>query len=42
MISIALLGDADALLAASIFHYGNYTVRQVKNKMKQKGILVRI
>ena len=36
------IGKASAVLAASIFHYGKYTVRQVKNKMKQKGILVRI
>ena len=36
------IGKASAVLAASIFHYGKYTIRQVKNKMKQKGILVRI
>ena len=36
------IGKASAVLAASIFHYGKYTVRQVKNIMKQKGILVRI
>ena len=36
------IGKASAVLAASIFHYGNYTVREVKNKMKQKGIAVRI
>ena len=36
------IGKASAVLAASIFHYGKYTIRQVKNKMKQKGIAVRI
>ena len=36
------IGKASAVLAASIFHYGNYTVREVKNKMKQKGVAVRI
>ena len=36
------IGKASAVLAASIFHYGKYTVRQVKNKMKQKGIAIRI
>ena len=36
------IGKASAVLAASIFHYGKYTVRQVKYKMKQKGIAVRI
>ena len=36
------IGKASAVLAASIFHYGKYTLRQVKNKMRQKGIAVRI
>ena len=36
------VGKASAVLAASIFHYGKYTLRQVKNKMRQKGIAVRI
>ena len=36
------IGKASAVLAASIFHFGKYTVRQVKLKMKQKGIAVRI
>ena len=36
------IGKASAVLAASIFNYGKYTIRQVKYKMKQKGIAVRI
>ena len=36
------IGNASAVLAASIFHYGKYTLRQVKNKMRQKGVAVRI
>ena len=36
------IGKASAFLAASIFHYGKYTIGQVKYKMKQKGIAVRI
>ena len=36
------IGKASAVLAASIFHYGKYTIGQVKYKMKQKGIAVRI
>ena len=36
------IGKASAVLAASIFHYGKYTLRQVKNKMRKKGIAVRI
>jgi len=36
------IGNASAVLAASIFHYGKYTIRQVKKKMKEKGITVRV
>jgi imidazole glycerol-phosphate synthase subunit HisF len=36
------LGGADAVLAASIFHYGEYTVQQAKARMAQSGIPVRI
>lgn len=35
------LGGADAVLAASIFHYGEYTVQQAKTYMQQHGIEVR-
>ena len=37
-----LLGGADAVLAASIFHYGEFTVRQAKEYMAEKGIEVRV
>ena len=37
-----LQGHADAVLAASIFHYGEYTVRQAKEYMAQHGIEVRL
>ena len=37
-----LEGKADAVLAASIFHYGEYTVRQAKELMRSKGIEVRL
>ncbi len=36
------LGGADAVLAASIFHYGEFTVGQAKACMAQRGIPVRI
>ena len=36
------LGHADAVLAASIFHYGEYTVGQAKQFMAEHGIPVRI
>ncbi|HNO64008.1 MAG TPA: imidazole glycerol phosphate synthase subunit HisF [Thauera aminoaromatica] len=35
-------GRADAVLAASIFHYGEYTVRQAKEYMQARGIEVRL
>ncbi len=35
-------GGADAVLAASIFHYGEFTVGQAKACMAQRGINVRI
>lgn len=35
-------GKADAVLAASIFHFGTYTVPQAKAFLKSKGISVRI
>jgi len=37
-----LQGRADAVLAASIFHYGEYTVRQAKEHMAERGIEVRL
>jgi len=35
-------GKADAALAASIFHYGTYTVYDVKKYLKKRGVEVRI
>jgi cyclase len=35
-------GRADAVLAASIFHYGEFTVGQAKARMAERGIPVRI
>ncbi len=34
-------GHASAVLAASIFHFGEYTIAQAKDAMKQAGIPVR-
>jgi cyclase len=36
------IGGADAVLAASIFHYGEYTVQQAKQYMAERGIPVRL
>lgn len=37
-----LQGGADAVLAASIFHFGEYTVQQAKQYMASQGIEVRL
>jgi cyclase len=34
-------GKADAALAASIFHYGQYTIAEVKEYLRQRGVHVR-
>lgn len=34
-------GKADAVLAASIFHYGTYSIRQVKDFLARRGVPVR-
>lgn len=36
------LANADAVLVASIFHYGEYTIRQAKEYLKSRGISIRI
>jgi cyclase len=42
MVDGVKLGHADAVLAASIFHFGEYTVQQAKQFMKQQGVEVRL
>ena len=42
MVQGVTAGHADAVLAASIFHYGEYTVRQAKEQMAQNRIEVRL
>ncbi|HLF85642.1 MAG TPA: imidazole glycerol phosphate synthase subunit HisF [Nitrospiria bacterium] len=34
-------GGADAILAASIFHYGEYRIGQVKDYLRSRGVMVR-
>jgi cyclase len=34
-------GKADAVLAASIFHFGEFTIGQAKSYMKERGVVVR-
>ncbi len=35
-------GKASAVLAASIFHYGEFTISQVKSYLKERGVTVRL
>ena len=37
-----IVGKASAVLAASIFHYREYTIAQVKSYLKDKGVTVRM
>lgn len=37
-----LLGQADAVLAAGIFHFGQFTIREAKQLMAERGIPVRL
>jgi cyclase len=37
-----VLGKASAVLAASIFHYREFTIAQVKSYLKEKGVVVRL
>ena len=39
---VLLQGKADAVLAASIFHFGHYTVAEVKHFLAQHNIPVRL
>lgn len=35
-------GKADAVLAASIFHYGTYSIREIKEYLAKRGIPIRV
>jgi len=40
--NVFVQGQADAALAASLFHYQELTVKQVKDYLKEKGVAVRM
>lgn len=42
LVDACVTGKADAVLCASIFHYREYTVRQAKEYMRDKGVEVRL
>ena len=39
---VLTVGEADAALAASIFHRSQYSVREVKNYLIEKGVPMRL
>jgi cyclase len=42
LVDAILLGKADAVLAASIFHFGEFTIAETKRRMAECGIPVRL
>jgi len=42
MLDVLTTGHADAALAASIFHFGNYTIGQTKQFLNEQGVPVRL
>ncbi len=42
MVDAVLEGKADAVLAASVFHFGTFTIREAKEYMAARGIPVRL
>ena len=41
LVDVLKRGRADAVLAASIFHYNEYSIKQVKDFLANNGIVVR-
>lgn len=39
---VLTIGGADAVLAASVFHYGKFTVREVKEYLRSRGVEARL
>ncbi len=42
LVDAVVEGRADAVLAASIFHFGTYSIRQAKEYMAERGVPVRL
>ncbi len=41
MLDVIVLGKADAVLLASLLHYGEYTISDIKNYLRDKGVSTR-
>ena len=42
LLDALILGKSDAVLAASIFHFGKYSIKEAKSFLKEKGISIRL
>ena len=42
LLEALILGKSDAVLAASIFHFGKYSIKEAKSFLKEKGISIRL
>ena len=42
MVDAVKLGKASAVLAASIFHFGTYSIKQAKEELAKNGIPARL
>jgi cyclase len=42
LVDVLTEGHADAALVASMLHYGEYTVNQIKEYLREHGIRIRI
>ena len=42
MVDVVEQGHASAVLAASVFHFGTFTIPEVKSEMKKAGVAIRI
>ena len=41
VVDAVVVGKADAVLVASLLHYGEYTIREMKDYLKERGVCVR-
>ena len=41
MLQVVNDGKADAVLAASVFHFGTYTIKEVNDYLSQNGVIMR-
>ena len=41
LVDVLKQGQADAALIASMVHYGTYTIREIKNFLREHGVKVR-